>query len=171
VRHELALRWAACALAALCLALGLRWGNARGATPDFSPSNNFSAPMIAELAAPDMRGKVFNSYELGSEIIYRDWPRLKPVIDSRIDSYGDDYFLFFNRLLLDQGLLMQFLDAAQVDHMLLLRRDFDARVRFMPTIAADWHVRLGDERMLLLERNHRAAPAAAVVGAASAPGR
>jgi len=55
--------------------------------------------------------------------------------------------------------------------MLLLRRDFDARVRFMPTIAADWHVRLGDERMLLLERNHRAAPAAAVVGAASAPGR
>jgi hypothetical protein len=37
--------------------------------------------------------------------------------------------------------------------MLLLRRDFMAGIRGMPSIAAEWHIRFADADMLLLERN------------------
>jgi hypothetical protein len=143
---------------ALALALGgtlacLAWGNVRGDHPYASASNNFTRPMIAQLADPALHGNVFNSYELGAELIYRDWPRLKPSIDSRVDSYGDDYFLLHLRSLHDEGLLVAFLDAWHVNHMLLTWRDFDHDVRAMPRIAAAWHVRASDAKMLLLERN------------------
>ena len=54
--------------------------------------------MIAQIEQFDMKGNVFNSYELGAELIYRAYPRLRPMIDSRIDSYGDEYFLLSDRL-------------------------------------------------------------------------
>jgi hypothetical protein len=145
-------------IGALALSVGgicacLAWGNARGAFPYDAPSNNFSPAMVAELADPALHGSVFNSYELGSELVYRDWPRLKPCIDSRVDSYGDSYFLQHVRSMHDEALLTAFLDAWHVNHMLLLRRDFDADMRRMPGIAAAWHVRFADAGMLLLERN------------------
>jgi hypothetical protein len=151
--HETPLQGAALAFALLGIALCLVFGNARGAFPFESPSQNFSEVMIAELAKPELSGNVYNSYELGSELIYRDWPRLKPVIDSRIDSYGDDYFLFTRQLLVNEPLMTMFLSEYGVNDMLLLRRDFDNRVKQMPGMATAWHIRLADARMLLLERN------------------
>jgi MFS family permease len=152
-RMEQRLRVGALALALVGVCACLAWGNTRGARPYESPSNNFTPAMIARLADPALHGNVFNSYELGAELIYRDWPRLKPSIDSRVDSYGDTYFLLQQRALRDEPLLLAFLDAWHVNHMLLLRRDFENAVRDMPALAAAWHVRFADEKMLLLERN------------------
>jgi hypothetical protein len=151
--RETPLQGAALALAVLGITLCMVFGNARGAFPFGSPSQNFSEAMITELAKPELSGNIYNSYELGSELIYRDWPRLKPVIDSRIDSYGDDYFLFTRQLLVNEHLMTMFLSEYGVNDMLLLRRDFDNRVKQMPGLAKAWHVRLADGRMLLLERN------------------
>lgn len=144
-------------LAGLCGCL--LFGNTRGATIFESPSNNFSAAMARELEDPSLTGNVYNSYELGGELIYRDWPRLKPSIDSRVDSYGDDYFYAHQQLLVNQPALLQFLSTYGVTHMLLLRRDFDNAVKRMPAVQAQWHIRLADSKMVLLERNPPAAPA------------
>ena len=152
-RRELQLRGASIAVALAGLAACAAFGNVAGARIWYSPSNNFNAGLVAELADPAMKGNVLNSYELGGELIYRDWPRLKPSIDSRVDSYGDDYLLFHIRLMQDEKLLNLFLEGNHVDYMLLLRRDFDMSVRDMPSIKANWHIRLTDQDIFLLERN------------------
>jgi hypothetical protein len=152
-RRELRLRGASIAMALAGLAACAAFGNVGGARVWYAPSNNYNAGLVAELADPAMKGNVLNSYELGGELIYRDWPRLKPSIDSRVDSYGDDYLLFHVRLMQDEKLLNLFLEGNHVDYMLLLRRDFDMSVRDMPSIKANWHIRLTDQDIFLLERN------------------
>jgi hypothetical protein len=147
----------ACTLAALCVSI--RFGNVRHATFGSAPSTDFSPPMVAELSDPGLRGNVLNSLELGAELVFRDWPRLAPSIDTRVDAYGDAYFEYTQRLLHDEPALVGFLDAYRVDHMLLLKRDFDHAVRQMPVIAARWHIRFADGRIFLLERNVPSAPA------------
>ncbi len=152
-RRELQLRCASVAVALAGLAACATFGNVSGARFWYAPSYNYDAGLVAELANPAMKGNVLTSYELGGEMIYRDWPRLKPSIDSRVDSYGDDYLLFHIRLLQDEKLLNLFLAGNHVDYMLLLRRDFDIGIRDMPSIKANWHIRLTDQNIFLLERN------------------
>ena len=152
-RRELQWRAACAGFALVALCACIRWGNVDYSYFYEAPSNNFSPALVAELADPGVRGNVFNSYELGGELIYREWPRLKPSIDSRVDSYGDDYLLFHLRLLKNEKLLDLFLDGNRVNYMLLLRRDLDAGVRNMPSIRANWRIRLTDGDIFLLERN------------------
>lgn len=152
-RRDLQLRVASIVVALAGLAACVAYGNVGGARLWYAPSNNFSRGLVSELADPAMKGNVLNSYELGGELIYRDWPRLRPSIDSRVDSYGDDYLLFHIRLMQDEKLLNLFLEGNHVDYMLLLRRDFDMNVRNMPSIKANWHIRLTDQDIFLLERN------------------
>lgn len=152
-RAEIRLRAASAGLALAGLLACSVFGNANHARIDFASSDNFSRGMVVELADPTLTGNVLNSYELGGELIYRDWPRLRPSIDSRVDSYGDDYLVFSLQLMHDEGLLNLFLDGNRVNHMLLLRRDFEHDVRNMPSIRAHWHIRLTDGDTYLLERN------------------
>ena len=163
-RRELAWRGAGLGLALALLCACAAFGNAWHATPFSAPSNNFGPALVAELDDPAMSGNVLNSYELGGELIYRDWPRLKPSIDSRVDSYGDDYLLFSTELLQDEAALDLFVEGNRVDYMLLLKRDFDLKLRSMPSIRAAWHVRLTDGRIFLLERNRPLAAQAASAG-------
>jgi hypothetical protein len=151
-RRELQLRCASAALALVGLAASATFGNFDKARINYSPTNNYSPGIVAELADPALAGNVLNSYELGGELIYRDWPRLKPSIDSRVDSYGDDYLLFHIRLMRDEKLLNLFLEGNRVNYMLLLRRDFDSDVKNMPSIQANWHLRITDGDIYLLER-------------------
>jgi len=134
-------------------------GNVRGDFIYMARSYSFTPTVKAALADPALSGNVFTSYELGAELIYRDWPRLKPSIDSRIDSYGDDYYFAHQRLLTNEPELKAFLAAYGVNHMLLLSRDF-AYVKRMPGIVAEWHVRISDQKMILLERNVALPPSA-----------
>ena len=152
-RRELGLRAASAGLALAAICACAVFGNAAHGFFYEVPSNNFSPALVTELANPGMTGNVLNSYELGGELIYRDWPRLKPSIDSRVDSYGDDYLLFSIQLLQDEKLLDLFLEGNRVSYMLLLRRDFELAIRRMPSIRANWHIRLTDGDIFLLERN------------------
>ena len=151
--RELRVQGAAAVLAFVGFCVCMTVGNVLGSRVYFAPSDNFSADLVAELADPKVSGNVFNTYELGGELIYRDWPRLKPSIDSRVDSYSDEYLLFHIRLLQDEKLLNLFLDANHVNYMLLLWRDFRLKIHDMPSIAANWHVRLSNGDIWLLERN------------------
>ncbi|MBW8722461.1 MAG: hypothetical protein JF626_11510, partial [Polaromonas sp.] len=143
-RHEMRLRLAAALFSLVALCVSAVVGNAAYATFNYAPSNNLGPALVRELSNPAVKGPVLTSYELGAEVIYRWWPRLQPSIDSRIDSYGDDYALFHVRLLRDEKLLDLFLDGNRVNEMLLLRRDLDLGVRSMPSIRANWHIRLTD---------------------------
>ena len=151
-RFEWTARAAALMLALVGLGVCAGVGNVRGDFIYASRSENLTSAMKAALAEPALSGNVLNSYELGAELIYRDWPRLKPSIDSRIDSYGDVYFIAHQRLFTKEAELNAFLAAYGVNHMLLLSRDF-AGVSRMPSIKAEWHMRIGDHKMILLERN------------------
>lgn len=133
-------------------ALAITFGNARGSFPYYSPSVNFTEPMVNMLDRPQMRGNVFNSYELGAELIYRAYPRLRPSIDSRIDSYGDDYYMKQTTILVDEPRLNRFLSEYHVRYMLLLWRDFDY-IKGMKTLQANgWHMEFADHKMVLLAR-------------------
>jgi hypothetical protein len=151
--RELRLRAGAAAFALATICASARFGNAAYATFTFAPSHNLGPGFVKELSDPSIQGPVLTSYELGAETIYRWWPRLQPSIDSRIDSYGDDYAMFHLRLLQDEKLLDLFLDGNHVNEMLLLRRDVDLGVRNMPSIRANWHIRLTDGDVFLIERN------------------
>jgi hypothetical protein len=137
-------------LAACGLSVAVRFGNAYGAYPFFSASHGFTEPMVERLADPKMRGNVFNSYELGAELIYRAWPRLQPSLDSRIDSYGDAYFLKQHEMLFDEALLRQFIATYKVRYMLLLWRDVQF-IKKMEGLRQDgWRLAFGDHKMVLL---------------------
>jgi hypothetical protein len=152
-RREMRLRVAVGALSLVMICACARFGNAAYATFDRAPSNNLGPGLVKELSNPAIHGPVLTSYELGAELIYRWWPRLQPSIDSRIDSYGDEYALFHVQLLQNEKLLDLFLDGNRVNYMLLLRRDLDQGVRTMPSIRANWHIRLTDGDVFLIERN------------------
>ena len=152
-RRETQLQGTSAGLALAAIVACMVFGNAGRAHIYYAPSHNFNPVLVRELSDPKVAGNVFNSYELGGELIYRDWPRLKPSIDSRVDSYTDDYLLFSIRLLSDEKLLNLFLEGNRVSYMLLLSRDFNAGVRTMPSVRANWHIRWTDGDIFLLERN------------------
>jgi hypothetical protein len=144
---------AALALLGGCAALVFGYGNFYGGYPYYVVSNDFS-PLLAEyLAKPALHGNVLNSYALGGELIYRCYPRLRPAIDSRIDIYGEDYFLYLRNLGSDERAFREFAERYDVRHALLLWPDFDEGIRKMPTIRRDgWHIAFADHRVVLLSR-------------------
>lgn len=167
-RTEIQVRSATAIVAFAGFCACMAFGNVVGSHIYRVASHNFSDGFVHELADPAVKGNVLNSYELGGELIYRAWPRLKPSIDSRIDSYGDDYMRFSLALFQDEALLDQFLDGNRVDYMLLLWRDLrESRVYDMPAIRAKWHVRLTNGDMTLLERRVPLAPSLSASAAAA----
>ncbi|HSW20607.1 MAG TPA: hypothetical protein VLJ86_25515 [Ramlibacter sp.] len=133
------------------LALSFEHGNAYGAYPYMAASSAFTLPMIEQLSRDDVKGNVLNSYELGAELIYRYHPKLQPSIDSRIDSYGDHYFLLHQKLLRDESLLLEFVDDFDVRYMLLMWRDFEA-LRAMGRLRQSWVIQFADQKAVLLAR-------------------
>jgi hypothetical protein len=145
--------WAA--VLALCVAgagLLFQYGNMAHAYPYSTPSPNFTPPRVEHIEEHRLRGNVVNSYELGAELIHRYYPRLRPSIDSRIDSYGEMYFVLHQDLWRNEAAMLEFIDRYDVRHMLLLHRDF-AQVRSMNgLLARGWRVRFADQKMALLGR-------------------
>ena len=113
------------ALAAIALFLSIRFGNMNASTPfDARSDTLFSRGMVHALQDISGESNVFNSYDLGGELIYRNYPRLKPSIDSRIDSYGDAYYFWHETLLDDASQLQTFLKRWDVHYLLLTHVDF-----------------------------------------------
>jgi hypothetical protein len=144
------------AAAALVLALASRYGNAFGAFPHQAwgmMNSSFTSSMIKKLNAPDMEGNVINSYDLGAELVYRAYPRLRPSIDSRIDSYGGAYTQLNARLFRDDALLREFVKDYDVRYMLLNWLDFQSLLKLPSWTSGRWTIRAMDQRAILLQRS------------------
>ena len=141
------------ALLVVCAGLLVRYGNLYGGFPYYVASNNFSLLLVEYLDRPKLQGNVLNSYQLGSELVYRYYPRLRPAIDSRPDVYGEKYFVELARLNSDEGALKAFVARYHVDYILLPRQEFDQGIRRMPHIRDDgWRIIFGDGTVVLLGR-------------------
>lgn len=138
---------------ALTLGLAMNFGNAAGSWPhEYAHTESLSVLMKQVLSTPRLQGNVLTSYELGAELVYRAYPRLKPSIDSRIDSYGDYYTAAHHHLLLDDTLLAQFVKEYDVRYALLLNRDY-AQFRSLASMrAGEWQVVMLDGRAAFLRR-------------------
>lgn len=146
--------YAGLATFALCVLLfASQFGNMNGNFPHRSDSTEvFSAPMAAALRNASLRGNVYNSYDLGAELVFRTYPRLRPSIDSRIDSYGDAYFEFHETLLRDINKMDQFVSQHDVGFMLLTYPDFELLRTNQARQLNSWQVLLADKRAILLQR-------------------
>ena len=146
--------YGACSLFASCtLAVTILYGNANYATPLEAPPNvKFSERLVQILAMPALRGNVLNSLELGAELVYRAYPRLKPSIDSRIDSYGLDYILFQFELLENDALLTEFVQRYDVRYMLLDSVRFSTFQNRSAWRGGQWTVFYQDGKEVLLQR-------------------
>lgn len=138
----------------LALGLSMRFGNAMGSFPHtaFEANYSLSAPMVAQLNNPLLHGNVLNSYELGAELVYRAYPRLRPSIDSRIDSYGKDWTALNSQLFVDDDLLKKFVTNYDVRYMLLSHDDFISLKRLSSWSEGLWKIIAMDRRTVLLLR-------------------
>lgn len=154
-RPEVSIRlYGLCAVVgAAVLGFAIKFGNAYGAYPHESSLNqSFTAPMRAVLSNPAVHGNVMTTYDYGAELVFRAYPRLRPSLDSRIDSYGADYILFTERLLVENDLLVDFVRKYDVRYMLLTHEDFRL-IRALPSFL-QWNILLMDKRAVLLERKN-----------------
>jgi hypothetical protein len=148
-----AARAAMLALIVACAGLVMRYGNMYGGYPYRVQSHNFSPLLIEYLDRPRIKGNVLNSYQLGAELIYRYYPRLRPAIDSRAYGYGRKYFLEIRGLITDERALKAFVARHHVDYILLLQEDFEAGIRHMPDLRKDgWRIVFADGAVVLLGR-------------------
>lgn len=144
---------ASAGLAAAVLALAVGFGNAFGAYPHFSPvTQSMTQAMVLNLRDPVLQGNVLTSFDLGAELVYRAYPRLRPSIDSRVDSYGDDYFAFHRQLMLDDALLTRFIQEQDVRYLLLNYEDLRKLMKLSSWTEGRWEVRFRDQRAALLQR-------------------
>jgi hypothetical protein len=149
----LAARAAVLALIVACAGLAVRYGNLYGGYPYYVPPRNFSPLLVEYLDRPRIKGNVLNSYELGAELIYRYYPRLRPAIDSRAYDYGEKYFLEILGLSTDERALKAFIARYHVAYILLLQHDFDVGIRHMPDLQKDgWRIVFTDGKVVLLGR-------------------
>ena len=108
------------AIAVCSLAVAAHYGNAWYSWPTLAaPNVKFSDRLVEILESPELKGNVLNSVELGSELVYRTYPRMRPSIDSRIDSYGFDYAHFNYALIRNDGLLREYVARYDVRYVLL----------------------------------------------------
>lgn len=98
--------------------VAMAYGNAQGVHPYSTGFAKLSDPMVRALENPIHSGNVLTSMELGAELIYRAYPRLKPSIDCRIDSYGLDYLDSQEKLLDADTSLTEFVQRYDVHYML-----------------------------------------------------
>lgn len=149
--HQRRLYLALACSAAFALAFAGYFGNMNGNFPHRTDSPEvLSAPMVSALATPSFQGNVYNSYDLGSELVYRAYPRLRPSIDSRIDSYGDSYFEFHEHLLRNEQAMSKFVHQYGVRFMLLTQSDFSLLRENQPGQLKHWHILLADSRSVFL---------------------
>ncbi len=141
------------ALAIFTLAASITFGNAAGARPFLDVTNTkFTNRMVATLKEPVYQGNVLNTMELGAELIYLSYPRLRPAIDCRLDSYGRDYYLYMDRLLYDQRQFDEFIARYDVRYLLLSADVFKDFVHSAMWASGRWKVILVDRKAAFVER-------------------
>ena len=146
--------------AGVSLLLAIAYGNAYRASPLIPPANvKFTPGLVQLLSNPHLSGNVLNSLELGAELVYRSYPRLKPSLDSRIDSYGLDYIMYQRALLENDALLREYVDRYDVRYVLLDSVRFDIFAHLLSWQHGDWRVLYRSAKEVLLIRHDLTNPA------------
>jgi len=144
---------AGAALAALAIAAVVRYGNMYSAWPHTTSSDNFSLLMSEYIREHHLEGNVWNSYTLGAQLIHDFYPQLKPLIDSRIDVYGEPYFLYTVHMGVNEQALMDFIERYHVRYFLLTWGEFNYRIGTMPKLRENgWRMLFADHKAVLLGR-------------------
>ncbi len=144
---------AGAALTALAIAAVVRYGNMYNGWPHTIASDNFSVLMGEYIREHHLEGNVWNSYTLGAQLIHDFYPQLKPLIDSRIDVYGEPYFLYTVQMGANEQALLDFIERYHVRYLLLTWGEFDYRIGTMPRLReTGWHMLFADHKAVLLGR-------------------
>jgi len=112
----------------------------------------FSPLLVKKLADPSMQGNVFNQMEQGAELIYRAYPRLKPMVDCRFDSYSQEYLDYLEALRRDDKLFDEFVARYDVRYLMM---DSDGYQQFQSLPRATsgrWAHDFNDQYIIILKR-------------------
>ncbi len=144
-----------CSAVAFATLMGVVWyGNAAENRPfTLGDKTKFTVPMIKVLSDPSLHGNVLNSMEFGAELIYLSYPRLRPSVDARFDSYGSDYNLFNEALLHNDKLLDEYVERYDVPYLLINHTQFESFKRLTNWTSARWRIYFLDQRAVLLQRS------------------
>jgi hypothetical protein len=127
------------------------YGNAYGARPYSYGLYRLGPDLEAALSNPTHQGNVLNSMELGAELIYRAYPRLRPAIDCRVDSYGMDYYKYTLALLGSRELFQEFIERYHVRYILYENVRLMAAVKAGTFDEQPWHILAQDRRFVFME--------------------
>lgn len=137
----------------LTIMLATQYGNAHEKKP-FSPGfYKFSDEMVRVLSDPSYHGNVLNSMELGAELIYVAYPRLKPSSDCRVDSFGLDYLDFLDSVQSNDKLFAEFVERYDVRYLLLQPHRFTTFQGLDAWKSGQWQVVAIDKTSVFLKRN------------------
>ena len=140
-------------LTALAIAAVVRYGNMYNAWPHTVSSDNFSLLMSEYIREHRLEGNVWNSYTLGAQLIHDFYPQLKPLIDSRIDVYGEPYFLYTVHMGVNEQALLDFVERYHVRYFLVTWGEFNYRIGTMPRLReSGWRMLFADHKAVLLGR-------------------
>lgn len=115
-------------------------------------TTKLTIPMVNVISDPALHGNVLNSMELGAELIYRAYPRLRPSLDCRLDSYGFEYSNFNGALFNNDALLDEFVLRYDVRYLLMNPRIFDNFQKLSNWKTGKWRLYFGDHRAVFLQR-------------------
>lgn len=148
-----------CGILGICiLSLGTLWvcamfGNAAERLPYFyDDPTKLTERMVQTLIDPDLQGNVLNTMELGAELTYRAYPRMRPSIDSRFDSYGAAYNDANLNVLKDDAQLQAFVARYDVRYILMDGSQYGNFTRLPSWKQGKWRLYFSDHRAALFQR-------------------
>jgi hypothetical protein len=91
--------------------------------------------------------------ELGAELIYRGFPRLRPAMDGRVDSYGLEYYVFVGNTVYKTPYFHDFVNKYDVKYIFLTRESFDGFRQLPYWKNGEWKLMLADRNAAFLVRS------------------
>jgi hypothetical protein len=140
-------------LGVLALCLSVKFKNLQGSSPISFGTHKLSDQMVLALKDERRHGNVLNSMEMGAELIYWAYPRMRPASDCRVDSYGFEYLNYLSAVLVSDDLLTEFVSRYDVRYILIDAARFNSFVMLNAWKQHKWEVVLLDGRAAFLRRH------------------
>jgi hypothetical protein len=142
---------------ALLVAVVYERGNVLGLRPGFDRVAPLSEGALGHIREHGFEGNAFCSYDLGDQLIFHFYPKLRVNVDSRVDVFGGRYMRDYMLALTRWPRLEKHLVRYDVRYLILTRRDQAAHGSAMRAVleAAHWRRVYGDERTVIFERDSK----------------
>ncbi|MBS2027432.1 MAG: hypothetical protein JST54_05950 [Deltaproteobacteria bacterium] len=118
------------------------------------PGDNLALAEVDELGKRGLQGVIYCEIADGGPIILALGPRVRPVMDARLDLYGPQLFGEWSRAELDVDALLRYLDAHHVD-LVMLDPTFHQATLERLSASPEWHLEFSNPRRFLLSRAKR----------------